>query len=134
MGLKQCDKCNEMVDEAKAFCPGCGNAFVEEEKRQDKSEFDRMDSTVQLGKTMYGQMLSDMGLNISKAPNPAEKRIEVLAPVAAAAKSPELKPDLAKPTSNAKWLILAGVALILALGLLVILAAAVVIYYLPRFS
>lgn len=81
MGLKQCGKCKEMVDEAKAFCPGCGNAFVEEEKRQKASEFEKLDSTVQLGKTMYGQMLSEMGLNISKTPADSEKRIEVLAPV-----------------------------------------------------
>ena len=40
MGLKQCTKCSEMVDEAKAFCPACGNAFVEEEERQEKSKFE----------------------------------------------------------------------------------------------
>ena len=83
MGLKQCSKCNEMVDEAKAFCPACGNAFVEEEQRQEKSKFEKMDNTVQFGQTMYNQMLSEMGLNIAKPP-PAEKRIEVIAPAAAA--------------------------------------------------
>ena len=79
MGLKQCDKCSEMVDEAKAYCPACGNPFVKEEKRQQASEFEQADSTVQFGQTMYNEMLSDMGLNISKPPGPADKRIEVLA-------------------------------------------------------
>src|SRR5438874_4680372 len=81
MGLLQCDKCNEMVDEAKAFCPECGNAFVKEEKREEASEFDRSEKTVQFGPTMYNQLLSDMGLNISEAPNVSEKQIAVLAPV-----------------------------------------------------
>src|SRR4051812_20452120 len=81
MGLRQCEKCSEMVDEAKAFCPGCGHAFVEEQKRQKASEFEKQDNTVQLGQTMYNQMLSDLGLNISKSGVP-EKRIEVIAPVA----------------------------------------------------
>src|SRR6188768_2284766 len=79
MGLKQCPKCSEMVDEAKAFCPACGNAFVEEESRKE-SQFDQLDNTVQLGNTMYNQMLSDMGLNLSKTGVP-EKRVEVIAPV-----------------------------------------------------
>ena len=59
MAFKQCDKCNETVDEAKAFCPACGNAFVEEERRSITTNFEEMDMTVQLGNTMYNQMLSD---------------------------------------------------------------------------
>ena len=66
---KKCSKCGEMVDEAKAFCPGCGNAVVEEKKRASVSEFDLSDHTVRLGDSMYNQMLSDMGLSISKQPN-----------------------------------------------------------------
>jgi hypothetical protein len=76
-----------MFDEAKAFCPGCGKAFVEEEKRERKSEFEQQDSTVELGKTMYNQMLADMGLDLSKKPKPAEKRVEVIAPVGSPAKA-----------------------------------------------
>lgn len=71
MATKQCGNCSEMVDEAKAFCPGCGDAFVDEEQRENVSDFDKLDSTVQLGQTMYNQMLSDMGLNISKTAPPA---------------------------------------------------------------
>lgn len=82
---KLCSKCGEMVDEAKAFCPGCGNAIVEE-KRGSVSEFDKLDHTVQLGNTMYNQMLSDMGLSVSKPPGGDQKhRVEVVAPAASAA-------------------------------------------------
>src|SRR5438270_13395379 len=75
---KTCPQCSEQVDEAKAFCPACGNAFVEEEKRTDTSAYEKMDHTVQMGQTMYNAMLSDMGLNVKKEP---EKRVEVLKPV-----------------------------------------------------
>ena len=123
MGVKQCDKCDEMVDEAKAFCPGCGSAFVEEEQRREASSFERLDKTVQLGNTMYDMMLSDMGLNISKpAPKP-EKRIEVIAPIQTAtpAKS-EPKPAAATTASSSKvlWVVLG------LLGLFVLLPFAVV--------
>ena len=100
MALKECDKCSEMVDEAKAFCPGCGHAFVEEQTRSEASSFDAAESTVQLGQTMYDQMLSDMGLNTSKAPNPPEKRVEVIAPLtplAPAAKPAVKAPDKPEP-------------------------------------
>lgn len=163
MGLKQCGTCSEMVDEAKAFCPGCGNAFVEEEKREQASQFDRLDNTVQLGHTMYNQMLSDMGLNISDTAPPSQqsaetpipkaspepiqkaipkvtqrrietlspvsqKRIEVIAPAAAAAAKPPVSKATEKPTTKSitKWLILGGVLLIL--GFLFVIAAGVIFY------
>ena len=82
MGQKQCGKCGETVDEAKAFCPECGNAFVEEKKRTSVSDFDQSNTTVQLGQTMFNKMLSDMGLSVSKDPSLREKgRVEVIAPV-----------------------------------------------------
>lgn len=134
MGLRQCDKCSEMVDEAKAFCPGCGHAFVEEEKRQEASKFEKVERTVQFGQTMYNQMLEDMGLNISGAPNPVERRVEVIAPVNTevlptakgttnatlqpSAKTTEKKTAVASKTEsepkagNTKWYILIGAAVI----------------------
>jgi hypothetical protein len=118
MGLRQCDKCSEMVDEAKAFCPGCGIAFVEEERRQDASRFEKLDSTVQLGNTMYNQMLSDMGLNISKTPENPEKRIEVIAPIETA---PAAKDEPKKAThapakaSRTIWIVLGVLALLILL-------------------
>jgi hypothetical protein len=136
MGLKQCDKCSEMVDEAKAFCPGCGNAFVEEEKRQEASKFEKLDPTVQFGKTMYSQMLEDMGLNIGAVPTPVEKRVETIAPIKteravpakpqenAVIETPPTRPAKAPEErvttgpvkkSNAKWYILIGLAVLVLL-------------------
>lgn len=134
MGLRQCDKCDEMVDEAKAFCPGCGNAFVDEEKRQDISSFEKLDNTVQLGQTMYNQMLSDMGLNVSKAAEKPEKRIEVIAPIETAtavkqevASAPSPVEQRAEISALVKWIII-GVA-ILFFGLLVLFAVGVLFYW-----
>ena len=123
-----------MVDEAKAFCPACGNAFVEEEQRAVPSNFEAMDSTVQFGQTMYNQMLSDMGLNVAKPASAPEKRIEVIVPVAAAAApapavKPVVKPTVApaKASGYMKWIILGAV--IVAMGVIVVLVAAVALYW-----
>ena len=132
MALRECDKCSEMVDEAKAFCPGCGHAFVEEQMRSEASNFDTAESTVQLGQTMYDQMLSDMGLNTSKAPNPPEKRVEVvvpLTPLAPTAKPAVKAPDKPQPASTKKWLILAGVVLVLLFLLLLAAGIAGFVFY-----
>ena len=118
-----------MVDEAKAFCPGCGHAFVEEQKRSQTSNFEAMDSTVQLGQTMYNQMLSDMGLNISKAPDPAEKRVEVLAPVPTAPTSQPVTPARASKSANSKtWMIVGAVIVVLLLLAAAVVGAAIFIY------
>lgn len=146
MGQKQCEKCGDSVDEAKAFCPGCGNAFVPEEIRQNASEFDKLDNTVQLGQTMYNQMLSDMGLNISKAPDtPAPpKRVEVVLTPAAPAAQPVAATQAPKPPANVpavetpkkgyvKWIVIGAV--IVVLGLLFLSAAGVILYiYWPRIT
>lgn len=131
MALRQCDKCSEMVDEAKAFCPGCGNSFVIETKREITSNFDSFEGTIKLGDTMFNQMLSDMGLNISKAPDTPEKPPEVISLEPAAAKPPEPAPPAAKAASNTKWFILGGV--VLALAILVVVAAGIAAYmFWPR--
>ena len=134
MAQKQCGKCGEMVDEAKAFCPGCGNAFVAEEGREATS-FEKMDSTIQLGQTMYNQMLSDMGLSVDKESS-EEKRIEIIEPVASvpvAPGAPAAKPR-SDASSKAKWIIVAGI--ILAAGLVILLAAILLLLYFfwPRIS
>lgn len=88
-----------MVDEAKAFCPGCGHSFVVEAKRESVSNFESFDGTVQLSDTMFNQMLTDMGLNISNAPNPVEKRVEVIAP-ATATPTETVPPVVATPAET----------------------------------
>ena len=116
MGEKQCSKCGEMVDDAKAFCPGCGNAFVEEKKRTSVSEFEQLDHTVRLGDTMYNQMLSDMGLNVSKQPNRAGKNTD-----AVVTPEPEVSSPVA-PDSGPSMAVIAvlGFALLTAVALAVI--------------
>lgn len=128
MGQKACDKCGELVDEAKAFCPGCGGAFVEEEQRQDTSAFEQMDNTIQMGNTMYGQMLADMGLNISKTPEAikAEIKTEMIAPVTPISQS--------QPTPPAKknyvvWIIIGAIALFFLVLLLLGLAGFLFYYF-----
>lgn len=137
-----------MVDEAKAFCPGCGNAFVTEEKRSEASKFEKMGGTVQFGQTVYNQMLEDMGLNIAGSPNPAEKRVEVITPVRtetvlpikpevkAAVPTPKKKPvERPKKTaaaSNTKWYILIGLAVVFLLPVSLASAVLFVIDVLSR--
>ena len=134
-----------MVDEAKAFCPSCGHALVEEATRQEQSVFESMEGTMQLGNTMYNQMLSDMGLNISAAPN---KPAETVQPVVQPAVQPAAQPvvqrsaqriiqpavqqviqpaaEPARPSASntTKWLIIGGVAVLLLFILLVVVVLA----------
>lgn len=134
MGSKYCGRCGEQVDEAKAFCPGCGNAFVEEEKRTTVTEFEGSEKTVQLGQTMYNQLLSDMGLSIGKPTAKAEPKVETLRPEALV-KPVEVEPPKTPATpAYVKWLIIAAVA-VFGLAVLIILAAIAIIFYLsPRFA
>jgi hypothetical protein len=134
MAEKHCPKCGEIADEAKAFCPGCGNAFVEEKKRETVSEFDQSKRTVQLGATMFNQMLSDMGLNISKKPAD-EKNTQVVTPLAPAAPSipkREAQPSAPVKDSKSKIIMIAIIAFaVVAFVMLVVLAAvaALIVYY-----
>ncbi len=129
MALKKCEQCDETVDEAKAFCPACGSAFVEERARSDESNFEAMGNTVQMGQTMYNQMLSDMGLNISKSPSKPESVVEEIRPVTETAK-PAPRERL---SPLVKWLIVALAALAL-LAFLVIVAAVLIFGYLYSFQ
>lgn len=143
MALRQCDKCSEMVDEAKAFCPECGNALVEEKQREEESAYESMEGTMQFGQTMYNQMLSDMGLNISAAPNkpdepaaepvapiivepavqtPAQPVLQVLQPIETGATSAPVATE--KPATGNRWLIFGVVG---ALLLLILIVAAILI-------
>jgi hypothetical protein len=121
-----------MVDEAKAFCPGCGNAFVEEEKRTTVSDFDKSNKTVQLGSTMYHQLLSDMGLSTSKGPNQGE--VTTGEPAAA---EPVAPPPVQIETANSakpRWLIWVTVAAASLLFLLVLVVLVVLFMLWQRFA
>lgn len=131
MGSKQCGRCGEDVDEAKAFCPGCGNAFVEEEERKTVSGFELSNDTIKLGDTLYNQLLSDMGLSISKQPNKGEISVPPDKTEAAAPAPPPVKTQDAKP-SYAKWLIL-GAVLAVGLVFLLLLVLGILIWYRPAF-
>ncbi|MBP7415961.1 MAG: hypothetical protein KA831_04850 [Pyrinomonadaceae bacterium] len=142
MALRQCDKCSEMVDEAKAFCPECGNVLVEEKQREEESAYESMDGTMQFGQTMYNQMLSDMGLNISAAPNkkfdepqpaapevieparpPVQPVLQVLQPIETGVATTPVTAE--KPAGGVnRWLIIGGVGAVL---LLILLVAAILI-------
>lgn len=122
MGSKQCGRCGEVVDEAKAFCPGCGDAFVVEEKRTTVTDFDMSNETVKLGSTMYNQLLSDMGLSISKTPNKSETAGGGLKPLEPSAQRPVEAP--AAKAAGSKRLIWLTIA---AIGLLVILVVALLV-------
>ncbi len=130
MGSKRCANCGEEVDDAKAFCPGCGNAFVEEEERETLSGFDMSNDTIKLGDTLYNQLLSDMGLSISKAPNKGETIVE------SKPRDPSISPAVesvnTKPSSR-KWLIL-GVVAVMAVLLLFLLVLVILILLWPRFA
>lgn len=143
MGQKQCGKCGESVDEAKAFCPGCGHAFVDEKKRTSVSDYDRSNPTVAMGETMFNQLLSDMDLAIAKQPQAPpqtpptppmpKRRVEVVTPVVPSVQPPasaSRKENVAPqpvPTparSSARtWII----AAIIAAGLLVVLGAIIIV-------
>lgn len=60
MALKTCQKCGESADEAKAFCPACGNPFVAEQKREGSSEFDKYAGTVNVTQTAYNMMRAEV--------------------------------------------------------------------------
>jgi hypothetical protein len=126
-----------MADEAKAFCPSCGHAFVDEEKRDRPSAFESMDGTMQFGKTMYNQMLSDMGLNISARPDkasvkepaiqlvPAVPATQSIKPISPAAAPPKVsQPQAASGKRSNKWLIVGVIAVFL---LFLLLVAAIII-------
>ena len=137
MAEQQCGKCGEMVDEAKAFCPGCGHSFVDEKQRETVSDFDQSKRTVQLGETMFNQMLSEMGLNISKPPNREEKKSELVVPLAPPATDPSAEqktqpsPTAVPPKRNSKtfWIIVIVLAALAFAIVVMLITVACLIYF-----
>ena len=131
MSSKRCSKCGEEVDEAKAFCPGCGKALIEEDKRTTVTEFDLSSETVKLGGTMYNKLLSDMGLSISKAPN---KEPTVLEPVTPGPSAPTPDTVPGPRPARSRWLTRATIAVLGLLFFLVILMIAILFLLWLRFA
>jgi hypothetical protein len=133
MAQKQCGKCGELVDEAKAFCPGCGNAFVEEEGRE-ATRFDEMGSTAQIGQTMYNQMLSDMGLSVDKLVSDDGEPIRPPELIDASREPTENKNEIEKTSSTAsKWA--TPLVFILGICLIALLVIAIILFFVsPRIS
>jgi len=135
MADKTCPQCGETVAETKAFCPSCGHAFVDEQQRTDASAYEKADHTMQMGQTMYNNMLSGMGLNVNKAEpekrvevlNPATGTVQVLQPIgqapAVSGTVPAQQPQ-AEKKSNAKIWIITG---LVAVALLLIFVVAIVL-------
>jgi len=131
-----------MVDEAKAFCPECGNVLVEEKQREEESAYESMEGTMQFGQTMYNQMLSDMGLNISDAPNkkldtplasqvaepnvrqPVQPVHQILQPIETGVSATPAAQVQKKAGGTKKWVIVGGIGAVL---LLILLVAAILI-------
>lgn len=135
-----------MVDEAKAFCPSCGHAFVEEEKRKEPSAFESMEGTMQFGQTMYNQMLTDMGLNISAAPNkpietlkPAAQPVahlpvqQIIQPAVQQVIRPAAESEKPPAANKTKWIIIGGIIIVLLFILLFIVAVAAFVLW-SRFA
>jgi len=137
---KTCPQCSETVDEAKAFCPGCGHSFIDEQQRAETSRYEQADHTMQMGQTMYNNMLSDMGLNLKKEP---EKRVEVLKPAVPATQvlqpvagtqqtaAPSTAEPLQAETKSRKslWITLAIIAGILIIfGIIAVIAVVILLF------
>jgi hypothetical protein len=131
MALKTCEKCGESVDEAKAFCPACGNAFVSEEKRESTSEFDRYAGTVNVSQSVYKMMLSDFDMQTSKseaalAPEPIFKPT----PPPVQVVSPEIVAPIEESKSgNALLIVLICVIVLLIMVMAAVLAALLYLYF-----
>ncbi|NOT46452.1 MAG: hypothetical protein HOP17_01695 [Acidobacteria bacterium] len=135
-----------MVDDVRAFCPGCGNSFLKEAQRSKPTIFDRSSETEQFDASMLNMILSDMGLDISKAPNKSEERVvnvpqmpiepgkpehaKVIERVNVAVRSREDSHDKPKllAKSNLKWLVWGSVILVFLFVFLLVIAAAVLVF------
>lgn len=68
MSLKQCSGCEAMVEESKAFCPDCGMAVDEEQKRIRPSEYDSLVKTKPVSQTTQFKLAEHFKLSSAFAP------------------------------------------------------------------
>lgn len=126
MSLKICEKCGETVDEAKAFCPECGNPFVSEEKREDSSEFDRYAGTIKLSKSAFNIMLSKMDLDTSRSPEEEKSRTEQA--IENLPEEHKLR-DQTKNSGMSKWIIIAAAGAVILIFFVLAVLIALYIYF-----
>jgi hypothetical protein len=137
MDLQQCKNCGESVDAAKAFCPACGDPFVPEDERGNVSEFEADGETVQYGKSAFYELLSEMELNISEAPDKpdtpvvrpvvksSQANVEHVQPAVGA----PTKPEATRKGPRKKWIIAAAIgAVFLFFTGVVVIAAGIIVY------
>lgn len=91
-----------MVDEAKAFCPYCSHSFEPESERH-ASEFELTRNTDTFTQSFFNEVLSEMDLNISEAPDAQIK----------------LAPE-PRGRSRRRWLFVIGAAIFVFLILVVV--------------
>jgi uncharacterized membrane protein YvbJ len=128
MSLKKCEKCGEDVDVAKAFCPECGNPFVDEEKREEATEFEKHAGTMVFSKSAYNMMLGKMDLDTSRASEEEKRQIPVQNP--ANNLPPQNKtPDLNKKSGVIKWLIIGAIAAVIFFFVIAVILIALFIYF-----
>jgi len=131
MAHLQCKKCGANVLEAKAFCPECGGAMVDEEVRQHTSEHDSYAQTMNLSKSGYNLMLSEMNLNISDAPNLTAERINLSKEFRSSLVLDPIKDNTESGGTN--WRIIAA-AVAAGLLLLVLVAVIFIVFVIKPFS
>jgi hypothetical protein len=128
MSLKKCEKCGEDVDIAKAFCPECGNPFVDEEKRQEATEFEKHAGTMVFSKSAYNMMLGKMDLDTSRSPEEEKQENPVQNP--ANNFPPQNKtPDQNKKSGMVKWIIIGAIAALIFFFVIAVILVALFIYF-----
>lgn len=137
MSSKSCSNCGETADAAKAFCPGCGNAFVAEDQRVQNSEFEAVGSTVQFSQSAFNMVLSGMGLDISESPDrPSKPEAQIhIQPVGnSPASSIKNRTDESTPatSSRLKWILMGVAAIAVVLAVVVSVAAFAFYFYLKQ--
>ncbi len=129
MSLKKCEKCGEDVDVAKAFCPECGNPFVEEEKREEVNEFEKQAGTVVFSKTAYNVMLGKMDLDTSRSPEAEENWQNPIQNPANNFPPQNKTPDQSKKSVGMKWIIIGAIAALIFFFIVAVILIALYIFF-----
>lgn len=128
MSLKNCEKCGEDVDDAKAFCPECGNPFVYEEKRQEATEFDKYAGTVALSNSDFYKLLGKLGLDTSRSPEEEKQKSPVQNSTNNFQPQKEI-PDQNKKSGIIKWIVIGAIFAMIFFFIIAVILIAVFFYF-----